>query len=555
MAKKAYIGVDGVARKIKKGYVGVENFTPRALPSGYTQVEYIQSSGTQYIDTGFKPNNNTRIVVDIELPSQSSYPKALFGARNSTSAAFILWAIDASGFRDDYAGSSYTVSLKPTGRFLIDKNKSQMNVNGKTSAFATSTFQVNYPLTLFGQMESGGVDERMVEGNLYSCQIYDNGTLIRDYIPCINTSGTAGLYDLVNSKFYGNAGSGTFASGLTHQGVARKIKKAYIGIGGVARPCWSGGELAYYGTVTALSVAKYDLAATTVGDYAVFGGGRTGTTSGDSTVNAYNKTLTRSTPSSLGGRQYMLGATTVGDYAVFAGGLVSGSISTSATAYNTSLTKKSATSLGGTACCAATTVGNYALFAGGTTGSKKSDVFTYNNSLTYGKATSLSTEQGQLNATTVGNYALFGGGYKSDVVNAYNASLTRTIPTALSAARYNTGATAVGNYALFAGGGGGTTVDVYSDSLTKTVATPLSSGRGRMGATTIENYAIFAGGGGDFGTATSNAVDVYDESLTKTVATSMSDLRIDLAATTVGNYALFGGGYGPVNTVEAYTIA
>ena len=37
-----------------------------ALPSGYTQYEYIESSGTQYIDTGFKPNQNTRTVIDFQ---------------------------------------------------------------------------------------------------------------------------------------------------------------------------------------------------------------------------------------------------------------------------------------------------------------------------------------------------------------------------------------------------------------------------------------------------------------------------------------------------------
>lgn len=42
MAKGAYIGVDGVARKVKKGYVGVSD--------SYTILDYIQSSGTQYID-------------------------------------------------------------------------------------------------------------------------------------------------------------------------------------------------------------------------------------------------------------------------------------------------------------------------------------------------------------------------------------------------------------------------------------------------------------------------------------------------------------------------
>ena len=56
-------------------------------------------------------------------------------------------------------------------------------------------------------------------------------------------------------------------------GRARKIKKAYVGVGGVARPCWGGGELSYYGTIAPLSAIRSNLAATSVGDYALFGGG------------------------------------------------------------------------------------------------------------------------------------------------------------------------------------------------------------------------------------------------------------------------------------------
>ena len=69
--------------------------------------------------------------------------------------------------------------------------------------------------------------------------------------------------------------------------VARKIKKAYIGIGGVARPCWnSEPEPVYYGTITGLSVARDGLAAATVGNYALFGGGSNVETY-YSTVDAY----------------------------------------------------------------------------------------------------------------------------------------------------------------------------------------------------------------------------------------------------------------------------
>lgn len=48
---------------------------------------------------------------------------------------------------------------------------------------------------------------------LYSCQIYDNDVLIRDYVPCQGPSGDIGLYDTENNQFYGNAGTGTFTAG------------------------------------------------------------------------------------------------------------------------------------------------------------------------------------------------------------------------------------------------------------------------------------------------------------------------------------------------------
>ena len=109
-------------------------------------------------------------------------------------------------------------------------------------------------------------------------------------------------------------------------GVARKIKKAYIGIGGVARPCWAGDSraLAYYGNATALSNKVSFLAATTVGNYALFAGGRKPSTTvnhtASKTVDAYDTLLTRTSATSLTNDRFNLAATTVGNYALFAGG-------------------------------------------------------------------------------------------------------------------------------------------------------------------------------------------------------------------------------------------
>ena len=66
-------------------------------------------------------------------------------------------------------------------------------------------------------------------------------------------------------------------------GVARKVKKIYIGVANIARQVFGGGELSYYGTATPLAQARADLAATSIGNYALFGGG----SSASSTVDAY----------------------------------------------------------------------------------------------------------------------------------------------------------------------------------------------------------------------------------------------------------------------------
>ena len=185
-------------------------------------------------------------------------------------------------------------------------------------------------------------------------------------------------------------------------------------------------------TPTALSQARDDLAATSIGDYALFGGGwRSNDASAPdpfATVDAYNTSLTRSTPTSLSVGRCVLAATSVGDYALFGGGsfdnYVSGRQSfDTVDAYNTSLTRSTPTALSQARDdLAATSVGNYALFGGGWAGSGSSTVDAYNLSLTRSTPTPLSEARSILAATSVGNYALFGGGWAgsdSSTVDAY----------------------------------------------------------------------------------------------------------------------------------------
>lgn len=191
-----------------------------ALPNGYTRVEYIQSSGSQYIDTGFKPNQNTRIVLDFEnLGNYSSMATGLcplFGVRNaSTVACFALWIGTKSypqyGNAAYNANGNFTIGINE--RLTYEMNKNVVSIGGQVITCSSASFTANYNLCLFTTNNYGTIEARRASGKLWSAKIYDNGTLIRDFVPCKNSNGVVGLYDLVNGVFYTNAGSGTFTAG------------------------------------------------------------------------------------------------------------------------------------------------------------------------------------------------------------------------------------------------------------------------------------------------------------------------------------------------------
>ena len=147
-------------------------------------------------------------------------------------------------------------------------------------------------------------------------------------------------------------------------GKARKIKKAYIGVGGKARICWSGGELAYYGTTTPLSVARRSLSATSIGNYALFAGGYT--RGPQSEVDSYTSSLVMTT---LGSGLRLscsdMGATSNSNYAIFGGGNFNGPQSTVTTFSKTLVRTIDLTLATSARGLAATSIGNYALFGGG----------------------------------------------------------------------------------------------------------------------------------------------------------------------------------------------
>lgn len=183
-----------------------------SLPSGYRKLEYIQSSGTQYIDTGFKPNQNTRLIADVEILNVPH--SQLLGARiASGNASFNILVSSKTAGRDDYNETALNFAAG-AARWKIDKNKNVTTVNGTAVSHPAGTFQTTCSIFI-NAVNTNGSPMSTTTGSARwrSVQIYDNGRLVRDFIPCKTAAGVVGLWDDVNSVFYQNTGTGTFTAG------------------------------------------------------------------------------------------------------------------------------------------------------------------------------------------------------------------------------------------------------------------------------------------------------------------------------------------------------
>ena len=191
-----------------------------SLPSGYKKLEYIQSSGTQYIDTGFKPNQSTKIELDVlSAEGTSSNIPYIFGTQDRNNNYFVAtWVLG-------YGSGMVTTGINLyDGKFHVVKvENGALYKDGSIIAQRTvSSFSIGVPIFLFAVNSSR---QSMGYGacKLRSCKIYNNGILVRDFIPCKNASGVIGLWDDVNSVFYQNAGSGTFISGPEVKGTNKTL--------------------------------------------------------------------------------------------------------------------------------------------------------------------------------------------------------------------------------------------------------------------------------------------------------------------------------------------
>ena len=215
-------GEVGLYDYVTKTFYG--NVGGGSLPDGYTELEYLQSTGTQYIDTGFKPSNYTRVVADFMVDAWGSGTTFLFGAQTSNNQRYCLGFSSSGTMRNDY-GTQYTsIDIISAGtRYTADKNKNVFTYSGSTQTWTQTaeTFSNTLTMRLFARDYSSSPG--YLKGKIYNLKIYNNTVLIRNFVPAkLNSDGSLGLFDTVSKEFYTNAGTGTFVAGaeINHNFIA-----------------------------------------------------------------------------------------------------------------------------------------------------------------------------------------------------------------------------------------------------------------------------------------------------------------------------------------------
>ena len=186
------------------------------LPITYERLKYISNPNKGYIDTGFVPNQDTRIVCTIKISKIGT--SLCFGSSSRWDVnAFEFWPYHESGESSQigYDGQWALKEYVPPFDTLceIDFNKNVWNYNGVINTFSYTKFTCPWNLFIWHSKRYGS----SIYGNVDyydSFKIYDNGKLIRDFIPAKRKSdGVIGMYDLVGRKFYTSPNGVAFTGG------------------------------------------------------------------------------------------------------------------------------------------------------------------------------------------------------------------------------------------------------------------------------------------------------------------------------------------------------
>lgn len=192
---------------------------PQGAPLPYdAEVEYLESTGTQYIDTGVKLASDLTIRVRARYQQKSAN---VIRAADGNSRAFILFGSGSAEATSSVqavnstigSGGSVSVALAFGEWADIVLSPSGLTVNGTTASSSgwSNYGTTNQNLYVFAFNDNGAASG-FSSIPVASLDIYSGSTLVRSYVP-VRVGQVGYLYDRVSGQLFGNSGTGAFVIG------------------------------------------------------------------------------------------------------------------------------------------------------------------------------------------------------------------------------------------------------------------------------------------------------------------------------------------------------
>ena len=176
------------------------------------RVEYLESSGSEWIDTGICATNATR--AELGLRIIKIIPRTgIFGTFEAPKSFYMYNSSEGylqTGF-GEYTGQGYSGNNKQYFDIIFD-NFSVYRNDVKIASFTPMVFTNTVPLVLFSMNRANSTLYSSCPIELYYCKLFKDDILVRDFIP-VRVGQVGYMYDKVSKKLFGNAGTGAFILG------------------------------------------------------------------------------------------------------------------------------------------------------------------------------------------------------------------------------------------------------------------------------------------------------------------------------------------------------
>lgn len=191
-----------------------------------SEIEYLESNGLQWIDTGYIPNANTQLYVEFSIRKFNPSIRngtAPFGARSGWgNKQFVLFSpvndrsTEYFCYGNSYAAISSALQLNTRIICSIDKNHWTFTVNGTSADYTFSSTESSrlppWNTILFSYSNNGTVAIADNVIDIYRFYVMENDVRILDYKP-YRVGSVGYMKDVVNGSLHGNDGTGDFVLG------------------------------------------------------------------------------------------------------------------------------------------------------------------------------------------------------------------------------------------------------------------------------------------------------------------------------------------------------